>query len=394
MCGLLLALLCCFAAAGCKPKGPDADAGKAPDAWIVKPIYRDVEEYEDFTGKTISESSVEVKPRATGHLEKINFKDGEMVKQGDVLFEIDPREYRAALDKAKASLTQAEVRMRRLESDHRRGLELVSGRTMSQEQFDQITSDLGEARAKVKVEEANKQTAEYNLDWCKVTAKISGKISSRVVDVGNIVEKDKTVLSNIVSLDPMYARFDIDERTVLRLQKNVKNGKLLLSQEQKLKFKIGLADETGYSLDGIADFVDNKIDTGTGTLRVRGTFDNTQLVAGTWPWERPTNYRLPPGLFVRIRLPVGEPRQRLLIPEKAVLTDQDKKFIYVVTEKKTIESRSITLGTLQEDQMRVIDSGLNYGEMVVVKGLQRIRPKLPDGSPMVVEPREDPAWKR
>ena len=143
------------------------------------------------------------------------------------------------------------------------------------------------------------------------------------------------------------------------------------------------------SIDGTIDFVDNKIDTGTGTLRVRGTFDNTMYLAGTWPWERPTNFQLPPGLFIRVRLPVGEPQYRLLIPEKAIGTDQDKKFIYIVNRKQEVERRGIKLGTLQEDGMRVIDEGVEFGEMVIVKGLQRVRPRLPDGSPMVVEPKED-----
>ena len=405
-------LFACAGASGCKPKTAEGASGKTPDAWITYPVSRKVEEYEDFTGKTQPDKYVTVKPRATGHLKKVNFKDGDMVKENDVLFEIDPRQYQAALGvatstlaqneaslvQAQATLAQSKVRTQRLrtEFDRNRALRFQGASAISDEVLQKSEADWSEseamvtsseaaievAKAKVETAKFDKQTAEYNLAWCKVTAdKIGGRIGKRLVDPGNVVEKEKTELAEIVKLDPMYATFDIDERTVLRLQKNVKDGKLLLDQNQKLKFKIGFADETGYSLDGIIDFVDNKIDTGTGTLRVRGTFDNTMFVKGTWPWERPTNYRLQPGLFIRVRLPVGSPTDSVLIPEKAIGTDQDKKFIYIINDKNEVKRRGIELGTLQEDGMRVIKSGLALGEKVVVTGLQRIRPD------MVVEPK-------
>lgn len=395
---------------GCKGKSGEAQAAKATEVLVALPIRQVVEEFEEFTGKTEAENSVDVRPRATGYLEKANFEDGSFVKRGDVLFEIDDRPYRADLTRAKAALVQAEARVKRLELDHHRNTEAILTKAISRAEYDKGLGDLDEARANVDVAKANVMTAEYNLGWTRVTAFMSGRISKRRVDPGNLVRADETMLTNIVVTEPyMFATFDIDERTVLRLRSLRRQGRLLLSQDDArmpflagsvlgllaapaptkpllassliypgqlsvLPFKIGLADQDTFPIDAKLNFVDNKIDTGTGTLRVRGEFLNTR-------------FKLHPGLFIRVQLPVGDARPALLVAERALGSDQGQKYIYVVTKESSKENpsvavdkvayRQVKLGPLMPGGMRVIEEGVNEGDRVIVNGLQRVRPGTP-----------------
>jgi len=358
---IFLALsVACALTAGCVrgPTGPPP--AKTPEVLVSLPISKEVTDYEDFTGRTEAVAAVEVRARATGYLEKVNFQDGATVTKGDVLFEIDRRPYEAEVNKAASSLVQAEEKAKRLDRDLRRATALLGQKALAQEEFDKITGDANEAKASIGVARANLDLAKLNLSFTKVTAPISGKVSYRYKDPGNLIKADDTLLTTIVTLDPMYAYFDMDERTVLRLRRLKSEGNLLSMQDIEVPFLLGLADEEGFSHQGKINFVDNKIDSGTGTLRVRGIFDNAKLT-------------FTPGLFVRVRLLIGVPRQAVLVAERALGTDQGQKYLYVINDKDEVVYRPVKIGAL-DDGFRVIESGLAPGEKVLVNGLQRVRP--------------------
>ncbi|MBM4072505.1 MAG: efflux RND transporter periplasmic adaptor subunit [Planctomycetes bacterium] len=353
------ALLAALALSGCTGNGPAPMPPRTPVVLVSKPIAKEITDYEDFTGRTEAFASVEVRARATGYLDKILFKDGALVNKGDVLFEIDPRIYQAEVKKAESAVTQAEATRKRMQQDFARAEALLAKRSISQGDFDKAASEWYEAEAAVGVAHAMRDLAKLNLSFTKVTAPISGLVSRRYVDPGNLVKADDTLLTSIVTLDPMYASFDVDERTVLRLKRLIYEGKIR-AIDKEVPFLMGLADEDGFSHQGTINFVDNKIDPGTGTLRVRGTFANPRLMYS-------------PGLFMRIRLLVGEPRMALLVPERALGTDQDKKYLYVVDPKGEAIYRPVKVGPLH-DGLRAIEKGLLRDDVVIVSGMQKVRP--------------------
>lgn len=354
----LLTLLC-IVLIGCERKAEPAAAPPPPEVQVSVPVERDVTDYEDFTGRTEAVASVEVRARATGYLDKANFKDGSIVTKGDVLFEIDPRPYESDMRRAEASVAQAKARMVRLESEFERAKGLLPSKVISKEEYDRISSDRSEAEANFALASANKTTASLHLGYTKVKAPISGLISRRLKDPGNLVKQDDTVLTTIVALDPMYATFEVDERTLLRLRRLVKQG-AIPAIESEVPFRLGLADEDDFPQEGKINFVDNQVDAGTGTLRLRGVFPNP-------------NQLYSPGLFVRIRLQIGAPHKVVLIADRALGTDQGQKYIYVINDKNEAVYRAVKLGPLH-DGLRVIEQGLKPGERIVVTGLQRVRP--------------------
>lgn len=356
MIGMVLATL---SAGGCGPKGPAPMPPKTPLVLTSKPVVREITDYEDFTGRTEAIASVDVRARATGYLDKILFKDGALVKKGEVLFEIDPRLYQAELKRAESAVTQSEATRKRLGEDFRRAEALLAKRSISQGDYDKASGEWAEADAAVGVAQAVRDLAKLNLSFTKVTAPIGGLISRHYVDPGNLIKTDDTVLTSIVTLDPMYASFDVDERTVLRLKRLIYEGKIR-AIDNEVPFQFGLADEDGFPHKGKINFVDNKIDVGTGTLRVRGTFANPKLIFS-------------PGLFVRIRLLIGEPRMALLLPERALGTDQGQRFIYVVDKKSDAIRREVVVGPLH-DGMRAIEKNLHPDDAVIVSGMQKVRP--------------------
>jgi RND family efflux transporter MFP subunit len=361
-----LILAACAAPIGCghAPAGPTQNQIKEVEA--AQACTDNVTDYDDFPGRTEAVKAVDV-PQVTGYLDKINFEDGADVKKGDVLFEIDPRIYKAQLARALANVVQAEAHVHRLDSDYRRGLNLVPTKAMSQEEFDKVAGDRQEADAALGVARAERDVARQNLDFCKVIAPLSGRVSRRLMDPGNLVKANDTPLTTIVALDPMYVYFDVDERTVLRL---TQEGKINRSTRQaSMPVQIGLDnEEPSYPHEGAVDFVDNQVDPGTGTLRMRGVFDNADRY-------------LAPGLFVRVRLPLGARHVAQLVAEKALVRDQDQKFLYVLTPSdkideqgrplRTVEYRKIKVGRLH-DGLREITEGLSESEWVVVSGQQRV----------------------
>jgi RND family efflux transporter MFP subunit len=341
-----------------------------PEVLVSLPVTREITDYVDFPGRIEAVNSVEVRARVTGYLEKVNFKEGEEVHQGDALFEIDPRPYQADFDRAEANFVQAQAHLSRLETDYQRALELLPGRRISREEFDRIAGDRREGSAAVGVAKANRDLSSLNLSFTKVRAPLTGRISRRYIDPGNLVKADETALTTIVSLDPIYAYFDADERTTLRLQRLVRARKIKWSPEDGLPVQLGLADEEGFSKQGRINFADNRVDADTGTWRLRGIFANA-------------DHSLSPGLFVRMRAPVGEPYRATLISEQALSTDQGQKFVYVVKDQNKVEYRRVKVGSLH-DGLRVVTENLAPTERVVTSGLQRIRPGI-EVTPKVVE---------
>lgn len=351
-----------MAAAGCTKQQPPPPppAAKTPEVVVTLPSTAEITDYEDFTGRTVATKTVEVRARVTGYLQKINFKEGGLVQQGTVLFEIDPRSYQAEVDRNAANLVQANARYKRLNLDYLRSSRLIASKSISQEQFDQISGDRLQSLAAIDVTKAELALAKLNLSYTKVVSPISGRISRTMLDPGNLVRADETVLTTIVATDPIYAYFDVDERTLLRVRRFTDEGRIRTAADHSVPVMIGLADEPGYTHQGSVNFVDNRLDANTGTLQLRGVLPNKQGV-------------LSPGLFVRVRLPIGQPYSALLLREQAIGTDQGQKFVYVVTPQSKAEYRQIEVGKLHNGQ-RVVLKGLAAGERVVVSGLQRVRP--------------------
>ncbi len=359
---LVIFALTCAAFTGCTQEAPKLAPTKPPVVLVSTPVSDEVTEFEDFTGRTDAVFSVEVRARVTGYLEKVNFKDGAEVKEGDLLFQIDPRIYQAELDRAEATILQAEARLKRLEADNRRATMLFNRGAISREEFERISSDFAEGTASVGIAKANRDLAKLNVGYTKVTAPISGRISRRLVDPGNLVQADQTALTTIVSLDPMYVYFDIDERTMLKFRRLIREGKIQ-SRESGAVVPVltALSDEEGFPHVGAINFSDNRVDASTGTLRVRGSIAN------------PNPRVLSPGLFMRVRVPIGTPRYALMISEQSLGTDQGRKFLYVVNDKNEVVYRPVKVGPLNEG-LRVIEDGLKRGERVIVSGLQRVKP--------------------
>jgi RND family efflux transporter MFP subunit len=359
--------------AGCaKPQSksaPPQNAGppKPPEVIVDLPVTGQVLDYEDFTGRAVGTRMIDIRARVTGYLDKIHFKDleGRDVEKGMVLFEIDPRPYQAEVVRSQANLNQAIAHQKRVELDYQRAAKLVENNTVSREAFDLAAGDRAEGLAEIEIAKSTLASAKLNLSFTQVVAPISGRVSRTLVDAGNVVKADDTILTNIVAIDPIYVYFDIDERTLLRLRRYTEEGRT--DGEHGVKVLMGLADEQGYPHAGTVNFLDNKLDPSTGTLQVRGIFPNPKHI-------------LSPGLFVRVRLPIGEPYQAILVAEQALGTDQGQKFVYVIDADNKAQYRRVEVGKLQQGK-RAILQGLAADERVVVSGLQRIRPGT------VVEPR-------
>ncbi|MCE5267090.1 MAG: efflux RND transporter periplasmic adaptor subunit [Planctomycetaceae bacterium] len=356
--------------AGCtRPGGSVAPRAEiaAPEVRVARPVVRTVTDYEDFTGHTEAMMSVEIRARVSGYLieglkDSVPNKEGTEVKKGELLFEIDPRTYQAEKDRAEAALTQARAHLERLSKDLKRAQELLPTRSIAQGDYDQIAGDHKEAEAAVQTAQAALDLAKLNLAWTRVYAPCDGRVSRQLIDPGNMVQADQTPLTTIVTLDPIYAYFDLDERTLLQLRRMVRSGKLQSARQAKVPIYLGLADEEGYPHEGLIDFADNRLDQMTGTLRLRGVFPNPKRI-------------LSPGMFARIRLPVGGPHQALLAPEEALGSDQGQRFLYVVNDKNQVKYRRVEIGSLQ-GKLRVITSGLTEDDRVIVDGLQRVRPGI------------------
>ena len=327
-------------------------------------------DYQDFTGRLDAVKTVEIRARVSGYVQQVPFKEGDLVKEGDLLFQIDPRTYQADFNQAVANFKQAEADRKVQEKNAERVRRLIGNGAISQEEYDQTMAAWEKAVATAGAMEAARDRAKLYLDYARVTSPVTGRVSRRFVDPGNLVNADNTMLTTVVTEDPMYAYFDVDERTYLELveaktyeQASTFSG-LRLPVQMRLANEedFTLPDNTGFRHVGAVNFVDNRLSGNSGTIRMRGVFENPRRL-------------LKSGLFVRVRLPVGAPYKALLIPDEAVLSDQGKKYVYVVNDKIAVEYRSVKLGQAIHE-LRVIREGVAPGERVIVTGMQRVRPKL------------------
>jgi RND family efflux transporter MFP subunit len=337
-----------------------------PAVTVSYPVERDVIDSTDFTGRTAAVESVQVRARVWGHLQSINFSEGKEVKKGDVLFVIDPRPYAAALERAEGDVAQSEARQKRLEADSVRARDLLQARATSREDYDKVNGDLAEAQAAVRSARAARYTAQLNLEYTKILAPVTGVAGRALVTIGNLVQSGEmggTILTTVVSTDPVYAYFDVDDLTLNRIRALVRNGSSSTAPQptqSRATIFLGLAHEDGlFPHQGQIDFLDNQVDPGTGTLKARGVFDNK-------------DGSLTPGLFARIRIPLGRPHRAILVSDRAVDTDQGQKVLFVVKADNVVEKRLVVLGGLH-DGLREIVSGIKVGERVVVDGIQRVR---------------------
>jgi RND family efflux transporter MFP subunit len=368
--GFCLTLSFCLLLVGCEP--PAEMAGKGPlTVKVSKPVQRDVTAYADYTARIEAVDSVQVRAHVWGYLAKVNFKEGAVVKKGDLLFELDPRPYEALLNQAKAKIAQDEAQLKYDEAENRRNQKLVQTGAVSPSDLDKTTAARGVDLANIAADKALAAARELDLGYTKVIAPVSGRVSRYVVTVGNLIQSGDqgggTLLTTLVSIDPMYANFDVDEYTVLRVRKLIREGKAKSARDSdSLPIFLGLANEDGFPHKGVVNFVDNQVNPKTGTLRLRGVFANKDEA-------------LAPGYFARVRLPIGFPHPALLISDRAVDTDQGQKIVYVVDKDKKVVTRPIKLGALH-DGLREVVEGLKADDQVVVIGIQQVQPG------MVVDP--------
>jgi RND family efflux transporter MFP subunit len=361
--GLLLLFGLMIALTGCSRQPEPAPPAAIPVV-VTRPLEREITDYTDFTGRTAAVDSVEVRARVWGYLTKVNFKEGAIVKKGDILFEIDPLIYKAALHQAEGNVASLQARVERLDADLARARRMVGTGAMSREDFDKVVGDRGEAVAMRDAAKAAVERAKLDVDYTNVVAPISGRVSRYLVTQGNLVQAGDqaggTLLTTIVSIDPMYAYFDVDEHTVLHVRKLIREGKSDSPREGGFPVSMELANERGFPHKGTINFVDNQVNPRVGTMRLRGVFPNKDQV-------------LVPGLFCRVRLPYGRPHKALLVNERAFDTDQGAKIMYIVDDKDQVVIRKVQVGELH-DGLREVTAGLRAGERFILDGLQQVRP--------------------
>jgi RND family efflux transporter MFP subunit len=355
-----------LSACGQNPQQQAGGPPPPPAVTVAKPIERGVVDYDEYVGRFIAIDSVEVRARVSGYLEKVHFRDGQMVKEGDPLFTIDKRPFQNALDQAQANLAQARANLAFAQADLNRGQQLVRDRTITEQTFDQRTQSFRGATASVAANEAQVRQAELELQFTDLHAPVAGRIGDRRVSPGNLVTggalaTGTTLLATIVSLDPIRFEFTFDEASYLRYERLSVTGKEMSDRAGGLKVELKLIDEKDFVHRGTMDFVDNVIDRASGTIRGRAVLPNPSTV-------------LTPGMFGRIRVPGSPEYQALLVPDAAIGTEQIRKFVMVVGDDNVVAAKYVTLGELVENSLRVIKDGLNRNDRVVVNGLMRARP--------------------
>lgn len=337
-------------------------AAPPPKVTVSTPIVREVIEWDEYTGRLESTESVEVRARVNGYLQSIHFKDGQVVKKGDLLFVIDPRPYQAEVDRVSAELQLAQARLELAKSDYARAQKLLEFRAISQEEADTRAATERQALQSVEAARAAVKAAKLNVEFTRVTAPISGRISRKLVTEGNLINggtAESTLLTTIVSLDPVYCYFEADERSYLKYVRLARNGKQPSAREAKRPVYLALADEKAFTRKGYIDFVDNRLDPKTGTMSGRAVFANPDR-------------SLTPGLFGRVRLQGSSPYQAVLVPDEAIGSDQAQKYVFVMNSDNTVEYRAVQLGPLIHG-FRVIRSGLRPNELFIANGIQRAR---------------------
>ncbi|HEV8341912.1 MAG TPA: efflux RND transporter periplasmic adaptor subunit [Candidatus Binatia bacterium] len=358
-------------------KRQQTSAAALPKLTVSRPVVREITEWDEYTGRLESTETVEVRARVNGYLQSIHFKDGQVIKRGDLLFVIDPRPYQAELDRVTAELQLAQARLELAKSDYARAQKLLQFRAISQEEADTRLATERQVQESVEAARAGVKGTKLNVEFTRITAPITGRIGRKLVTEGNLINggtAESTLLTTIVSMDPIYVYFEADERSYLKYVRLSQNGKHPSSREAKNPVYLSLADEKGFPRKGYTDFVDNRLDSNTGTMRIRAIFPNPDLT-------------LTPGLFGRVRLLGSGKYQAVLTPDEAIGSDLSQKFVLVVNEENIVEQRAVQLGPIING-LRVIREGLKPDDWVVVNGVQRTR------SGMKVDPQKQEISER
>lgn len=345
---------------GCDEGVAQNAAPQAPTVSAADVVVKSISQWDSFNGRIEAVESVQLRPRVSGYIDKVNYTDGQEVKKGQVLFTIDDRTYRATLEQAQAALARAKTQASLAQSEANRTDKLVNTHLVSREEWEQRRAAAVQAQADIRAAQAAVDAAQLNLDFTKVTAPIDGRASRALITSGNLVTAgdSASVLTTLVSQKTVYVYFDVDESTYLHYQKLALSGQGAASDHLALPVEIGLVGEDGYPHQGKVDFLDNQLTPSTGTIRMRALLDNSQR-------------QFTPGLFARVRLPGSAEFKATLIDDKAVLTDQDRKYVYVVDKESKAQRRDITLGRLA-DGLRIVQQGLKPGDKVIVDGLQKV----------------------
>ncbi|HEF5785486.1 hemolysin secretion protein D [Burkholderia multivorans] len=349
-CVLLLAL------SGCHDGQGDAPSAPLPEVGVATVVPRTVRIADEFNGRVEAVDAVELRPRVSGYLQRIRYKEGDLVAQGAVLFEIDPRPYRIALDRAIAQQQRARAAEHLARVQLQRVQTLIDAHATSQEELDNARTAAEQARADLQAADAAVADAKLNLGFTEVRAPIAGRVGRALATAGNLARADDTLLTTVVSQDPVYVYFDCDEQSYLRY--NAQRADPAHRAIGADPVRVGLANETGFPHAGTVDFLDNRLDPQTGTIRARVRLPNA-------------DHTFTPGLYARVQLVSGRERSALLVDDKAVLTDQDRKYVYVIGPGDKALRRDVTIGR-DLDGQRIVEKGLNAGDRVVVDGVQRI----------------------
>lgn len=348
--------------AACGQSAPPAPP--PPPVTVVNPVKQKIVDRDEYVGRFVAVDAVEIRARVSGYLEKVHFTDGQLVKAGDLLFTLDQRPFRAALDQAKADLARAKSQVDLSAADLSRAETLLQQKTIAEALYDQRVQAKRAADAALESAEAAVKTAELNLEFTELRAPVSGRIGDRRVSPGNLVTGTitgtTTLLATVVSIDPIRFEFTFDEASYLRYQRAAKEAGRADERGTKLPVELRLLDEKAFEHKGVIDFVDNVIDTTSGTIRGRAVFANAAAL-------------FTPGMFARIRVPGSQEYEAFLVPDAAIGTEQIRKFVYVIDAENTVRQKYIELGPLQ-GRMRVVRNGLEAGDRVVVNGLMRARP--------------------
>ena len=360
----LFALLFALAVAACGDSGNKQAAPPPPTVTVANPVKRTVSDFDEYVGRFVAIDSVEIRARVSGYLEKVHFTDGQLVKEGDVLFTIDRRPFQNAVDQARATLAQQRANLAFAEADLVRGQQLVRDKTITEQTFEQRQQAKRTAEATVQANEALLRQAELDFHFSVLRAPVSGRIGDRRVSPGNLVlgslSSSTTLLATIVSYDPIRFEFTFDEASYLRYERIARNGTDVASRGKGVPVSLKLIDEPEFGHVGRMDFIDNAIDRGTGTIRGRAEFRNLDGI-------------FTPGMFARVQVPASPPYEALLVPDVAIGTEQVRKFVFVVGPDNSVSQKFVTLGQLS-DGMRVVKDGLLPQDRVVVNGMSRARP--------------------
>jgi len=353
--------------AGCDRGEAQSAPPPPPEVSVAQVVEQKVSRWDSFNGRFDAVESVQLRPRVSGYIDKVNYREGDEVKKGQVLFTIDDRTYRATLEQAQAALNNARSQAALARSEAARTDKLIGTNLVSREAWEQRRSAASQAQANVQSAQAAVDMAQLNLSFTRVTAPIDGRASRALITTGNLVSAgdSASVLTTLVSLDKIFVYFDVDEATYLQYQAMARQGQ----QRGALPVEVGLTGERGYPHRGTVDFLDNQLTASTGTIRMRATLDNAQR-------------QFTPGLFARVRLPGSADFTALLVDDKAVLTDQDRKYVYVIDGEGKAQRRDIQVGDLANG-LRIVQSGLKPGDNVIVNGLQKV---FMPGMPVKAQP--------